>query len=513
MKKFERNNNNYAVAYYRYSSHSQSDASTKQQRELAEAYAQTHDIRLIKEYVDEEKTGTNTNRPGYQQMLLEIKKLKPAFLIIWKTDRLGRDRTELAITKRHIRNLGVEIITIAEPRLPADTPEAALFDSVIDGMAEFYSKQLGTNITRGLDYNAKHCLYNGNKTFGYTKEPAFEYGKDKYKFAIDPKTAPIVKRIFDEYLAGIPMKYIAKSLNLQGLTSSKGRPFTINGIRSILKNDAYTGIYRWGDIVVENGIPAIIDKETFNKVQKKFKSNKRLGSKNKGTVQEYWLTGTLYCGICGESMHSASGTGKKKQVYYYYACKKGIKHKCITKRVRKDWLETLILQILQEFLKDTENLASLAVDTYEYYKLQQSLDNSYIDSLNRELEDKKRSIDNLVKAIEKGIFSETTKERLDELESKVKMIKEAIEIEQTKVNINQESIQQYFEKFSNSDLSDKTTRDYILSYFIDRIYLYKDKIAIIGKYGDEYTYSWDEVDDGVDYIYEEFESIVFRSTN
>ena len=72
--------------------------------------------------------------------------------------------------------------------------------------------------------------------------------------------------------------------------------------------------------------------------------------------------------------------------------------------------------------------------------------------------------------------------------------------------------QSYFEKFSKSDLSNKKVRDYVFSYFIDKIYLYDDIIAIISKWGEKYTYRWDEVDSVVDYIYEEFESLAGHST-
>lgn len=92
MKKFKQNDNNYAIAYYRFSSHAQNEASIEQQREQAMRYAKEHGLIIIKEYSDKAITGTTDERPGFQQMLTEVGKLKPSVLILWKTDRLGRDQ-------------------------------------------------------------------------------------------------------------------------------------------------------------------------------------------------------------------------------------------------------------------------------------------------------------------------------------------------------------------------------------------------------------------------------------
>ena len=91
-KKFERNDNNLAIAYYRFSSHAQNEASIDQQRELAHAWAEANGFKIVREYEDAAISGTLEERPGFQQMLSEVGKIKPNTLVLWKTDRLGRDR-------------------------------------------------------------------------------------------------------------------------------------------------------------------------------------------------------------------------------------------------------------------------------------------------------------------------------------------------------------------------------------------------------------------------------------
>ena len=166
---FQQNDNNLAIAYYRYSSHAQNETSIDQQREQAEKYAQAHGFRIFKEYCDEALSGTSDDRPQFQLMLSEVSKLRPAALIVWKTDRIARNRIDSALAKKTIRDAGCVIHYVAEV-IPQDTPEAALMEGLLESMAEFYSKQLRQNIVRGMRYNAENCFYNGHKTLGYKPE-------------------------------------------------------------------------------------------------------------------------------------------------------------------------------------------------------------------------------------------------------------------------------------------------------------------------------------------------------
>lgn len=160
MKDFIQNNNNFAIAYYRYSSHNQNDASIEQQQDMAREYAKAHDLTIIKEYADRAISGTDGTRPEFQLMLSEVAKLKPSTLILWKTDRLSRDRYDLINAKKKIRDAGCCIECIAEA-IPTNSNEGVLMESIFEGMSEYYSRQLRQNVMRGLHYNAERALWNG----------------------------------------------------------------------------------------------------------------------------------------------------------------------------------------------------------------------------------------------------------------------------------------------------------------------------------------------------------------
>lgn len=494
-KKSAYNDNNLAIAYYRFSSHSQNEASIDQQREAAQKYAAAKGFTIVKEYEDRAISGTTEDRPGFQLMLSEVGKMRPAALIMWKTDRLGRDRYTLAMAKKTIRDAGCQIHLVAEA-VPEDSPEASLMEGLLESMAEFYSKQLRQNVKRGMRYNAENGLFNGHSVLGYTVD-------ENKRYTIDPEKGPIVQRIFADYAAGKRLAVIAEELNNQGIRTLKGTQFTINGLRTILHNRSYTGVYRFSDIVIKDGIPPLVSEELFEQVQTRFAQNKRKGAQIAHNTEEdsaprYWLTGHLYCGYCGGAMQGMSGTSKTGARHYYYCCANQRRHKCKKKPIKKTLVEWLVVRLLKEVLTDSENLASLAVDAAAYHKKYYA-DTKYIDSLKAEQKANQKALDNLVKAVEMGIFSETTQQRLTELEAQKKALAQAIETEKLKARMTEDehSIKAYFQKYANANLDDPEIREMLLDYFIDKIYVYDDYLEVMGWFSeDKRRIEWTEYKDG-----------------
>lgn len=157
------------------------------------AYAAAMGLTIMKEYADAAISGTTSARPQYKLMLSEIEKIKPAALILWKTDRLGRDKCELVWAKKTIRDAGCSIHLVAEPT-PDDSPESVLMESFLEGMTEYYSRNLSGNIRRGMEYNAEHGLLNEHRIFGYKVD-------ENKKYIIDDTQAPFVRRMFIKYIS------------------------------------------------------------------------------------------------------------------------------------------------------------------------------------------------------------------------------------------------------------------------------------------------------------------------
>ena len=486
-KQFVQNDNNMAIAYYRFSSHAQNEQSIDQQRELAEKYAEEHGLTIVKEYPDEALSGRDDTRPQYQLMLSEIKTIKPAVLILWKTDRLGRDRYDLLIAKKIIRDAGCSIECVAEPFLDPNDPTSIFIEGMLDAQAEYYSANLTQNVMRGLNFNAKNCYYNGVKVFGYTTEDlpiTGKGGRHKKVYALDPVTSPVVRRVFEDFAKGKPLQEIIDDLNNQGLRTTKGGLFNPNGLRHILMNRMYLGEYHYGGVVVPDGVPRIIPDDLFEDVQKRFVLNKHKPKAPEArnleeTEPRFWLTGKLFCGECKESMQGVSGTSKSGKIHYYYVCKNHRRHRCKLKPVRKEFIEWTVIEILREFLSDQGNLASLAVDVSEYAKRMHS-DDTYLKSLQAELAQAKKEIKNIVDAIKQGLVSKVLQESLTELETKQDALSDAIDTEKAKLALanNDYGIKHYFEMYAKADFEDDETRRLIFEYFIDKIYVFEDKLIV-----------------------------------
>jgi DNA invertase Pin-like site-specific DNA recombinase len=323
-------------------------------------------------------------------MLAEVSVLRPSVLLLWKADRLARDRHEVAAARKAMADAGCRVCYVAGNTPDSDSPGASPMESMLDGMADYYSKQLARNIRRGVNYNAQHALSIGHKMLGYATDETKHY-------VIDEDTAPIVRRVFSEYAAGKPLQQIADDLNAQGLSTSRGGKFNVHGLRKTLKNDKYLGIYRCGDIVIEGGMPQLVSQETFDKVQARFAANKRKGPQLAHGLDDegaprYWLTGKLFCGECGHSMQGTYGTSKTGATYRYYGRGEHLKrHGCKKKHVRKEKVEEAVVQILHAFLNDQELLASFAADAAAYYE-QTYGDDSYRRGLQNELRETDKAL-------------------------------------------------------------------------------------------------------------------------
>lgn len=480
------NTSKLAVAYYRYSSASQNEASITQQQQHAHQWATTMGLVLVKEYSDAAKTGTNTDRPGFQQMMNEIDAIAPAYLILWKVDRLGRNRQDLMTTRQRIRNAGCRIHYI-EGIDPTEDPESIIVEAMNDAMAECYSLNLSKNIRRGVQYNAQHALANGHKILGFT------IGPDK-RYHADPATAPAVRQAFIDYAAGKPLQTIADELNAAGTTTVRGHQFTAHSLNKTLKSRAYLGEYNYAGHVIPAGMPQLVDQATFDAVQRRFSINKRGGAKTKAlrdtpatVASDYWLTTTLLCEHCGASMQGVSGTSKTGRKYRYYYCLNQRKKTCHAKPLRKHDVEGAVTELVEQFLADTDTLTRLAVDMAEHYRRTHSPNPAILESLNTEKQTVEGKIANFVQAIAAGIFTTATQTAMEALEQRQEELDQAIQTEQAKTILHEDaiSIAAFYQRFANAKLSNPATRDLLLHNFIDKITASKHKLTITTRYYDD----------------------------
>lgn len=457
-----------AVVYARYSSAGQKEQSIDGQIAAAQKYAELKGYTIIHEYIDRAMTGRNDNRDDFQRMLSDTAKKSFGVIIVWKVDRFGRNREEITFNKYRCKKNGVRVEYVAE-NMP-DGPESVILESVLEGMAEYYSLQLSQNVKRGLLENAKaHRAVNGTPPLGYRLTP------DKY-YEIDPDTAPIAKSIFEKYASGQTTFQIIRYLNSKGYQTPRKKPFSKGSLQKMLKNEKYIGIYAYKDIIYdEDAIPALIDKETFYKVQSLLKVNRR-APKAAWNYSDYILTEKLFCGICGEKMVGESGSGKMGKKYSYYSCLNRKHSKgCSKKPVRQDYIEPLVLNEIQRILNDDELLEFIAERTWQYY-LKQDTDREEIASMQKQLDDAQKGIANLVQAVADGMPYEAAKGHMNELEAQSAALKKALaekKLEQG-FKLTKDHILFFLDQFKNLNTSDRDCQKRLIQTFVNAIYLYDD---------------------------------------
>ena len=318
-----------AVIYARYSSDNQREESIEGQIRECTAFAEKNDITVLKHYIDRAYSARTDHRPAFQEMIKDSDKHLFDMVIVWKLDRFSRDRYDSARYKVLLKKNNVRVVSATE--VISSGADGILLESVLEGFAEYYSADLAEKVTRGMTENALKCKFNGGSMpIGYVID-------EEQHFQIDPLTAPFVLEAFKRYIEGATMKELIDFFNEKGIKNKSGGDINYNSIQRMLNNRRYIGEYAFRDIVVPDGIPAIVPKELFDRVQAKLAKNKKSPARHKAE-EDYLLTTKLFCGCCGAYMCGESGKGRSGEVHRYYKCVSIKKRRtiCNKKSVRKD---------------------------------------------------------------------------------------------------------------------------------------------------------------------------------
>ena len=247
----------------------------------------------------------------------------------------------------------------------------------------------------------------------------------------------------------------------------------------MLKNRRYIGELKFRDVVVPDAIPPIVPLELFDDVQEKIAKNKKAPARRKAE-DDYLLTTKLHCGYCGALMFGESGTSRTGEVHRYYKCATAKKKKgCKKKTVRKQWLEDLVVNQTMQLVRNDAAMESIIAKVMEL----QNKENTNIPLYEKQLRDAESGIQNMLNAIQAGILTSSTKERLEQLEETKRELEARIAEEKlAKPKVTEEFIRFWLLRFRKLDMSLKDQRQALVDTFINSIYLYDDKVLITFNY-------------------------------
>lgn len=462
------------VIYARYSAGPrQTDQSIEGQLRVCTDFCKQRGLTVIDTYCDRHISGRTDERPEFQRLIADAKHKKFEAVVVYKTDRFARNKYDSAVYKRELKRNGIQIFYAAEA-IP-DGPEGIILESLMEGLAEYYSAELAQKIKRGMHESALKCQSTGSgRPLGYRVD-------EQKHFQIDPESAQTVQTIFEQYIKGESNAAICELLNSRGLRTAQGKAFNKNSINRIIKNRKYIGEYRYHDIVVEGGMPAIISKDTFNLAQAEME-RRRTRKAPKSPKAEYLLAGRLFCGHCKGPMQGVSGTGKSGNKWYYYYCgnTRGKNKTCDKKQVSRDRLERAVVDFTVRYILQEEVLEELARKVHAAQERQNDTA-SEIAFYEKKLADNKKSIANVLRAIESGAATQTLPARLQELENEQAVILGELSfLKGKRLAFTEDQIlfalMKHLEPYPGESEQDYRRR--IISDFVSEVYLYDDRLLI-----------------------------------
>lgn len=385
-----------AVIYARFSSDKQADGySIEAQERACREYARNKGITILKSYVDEAKSGIGEKtflRTEYKRMLQDTKKHTFDVILIHKYDRVARSLLEQVTLEKRLETERIKLIAVAQDF--GDTNEAMIARSITWAMAEYYSKNLSSEVRKGHKEKAlKGQANGGTPPFGY------DLDKETKKYRINELEAYYVRKMFACALNRDGWVDLIREMNAKGIRGKRGAVIRYPAIYEIVQNEKYTGVYLYSSeeekdrklrrskpnaIRVENAFPAIIDKKTFEEVQKIMKEKQQVGRNRK----EYLCSGLLYCS-CGAKMYGFTNE-IKGVTYQYYKCI----DKCGAPLIRMEEADKAAAEYLKDLLSD-ERQEEIAFVLRNYQGHEKDFKEAFHDALNQQIAAKQKEYDNL----------------------------------------------------------------------------------------------------------------------
>lgn len=415
-----------AVIYARYSSDNQREESIDAQIRAITEYAEKNHYTIVQTYIDEALSAKTDNRPQFMQMISDAKKQIFDIVICHKLDRFARNRYDSALYKKTLKDHNVKLVSVLENF--DDSPESIILESVLEGMAEYYSANLAREVMKGLKENALHCKHTGGK-------PPFGYDVVNKEYVINESEASAIRQIYNMINSGNTVGEIISWLNINEFKTKYNTKFTTGSINAIIRNEKYKGVYVYGkakriedhgikkniegdDIVrIENGIPGIVDSITWDKANELYNGRQYKSGGQAKAKEVYLLSGIIECGLCGGSMcGNKVKSGRSKSLRITYQCnKRKSKKECTAKDIRRDLAEKIVIDEVDRALSD-ESIDELI----EFFQIKlKEMANELpgeIKVLKKSLSLVEKRIDSMVNAIMDGVYSPTIKEKLSEAE-------------------------------------------------------------------------------------------------
>ncbi|HDB0210941.1 MULTISPECIES: cassette chromosome recombinase CcrB [Staphylococcus] len=462
-----------------------------------EQYCQFNGYELVDIYADRGISGKSMNRPELQRMLNDAKNGKLDCVMVYKTNRLARNTSDLLTIVEELHRQNVEFFSLSE-RMEVKNSTGKLMLQILASFSEFERNTILENIYTGQRQRALEGYYQGNLPLGYNNIP-----DNKKELMINQHEANIVKYIFESYAKGHGYRKIANALNHKGYVTKKGNPFSISAVTYILSNPFYIGKIQfakykdWNDkrrkglndkpVIAEGKHTPIISQSLWDKVQARKKQvSEKPQVHGKGTNI---LTGLISCPQCSAPMAASNTTntlkdGTKKRIRYYSCSNfrnKGSKV-CSANSVRADVIEKYVMDQILEIVKSDKVLKQVVERVNQENQVDVAALNHDIAYKQQQFDEISTKLKNLIQTIENNPdLTSALKPTIHQYETQLNDITN--QINQLKHQQNQEKpfydtkqIAALLQRiFQNIESMDKSQLKALYLTVIDRIDIRKDE--------------------------------------
>ena len=475
--------------YARFSSDNQRTESIDAQLRAMNQFCKQQHWQVVATYTDEARSATTDNRPQFQQMIADSGKGMFDIVLVHKLDRFSRDRYDSAIYKKRLKKNNVQLCSVLE-RID-DSPESIMMESVLEGMAEYYSRNLGREVMKGMRETALQCKHTGGcPPLGY------DVGEDR-KLAINQHEAEAVKAIFEMFAEGYGYSAIVDYLNEHGYMTKRGHIFAKNALYEILSNEKYMGVfvfnkaasrsdsrrnnhaYKTSDMIirVEGGCPAIVTKALFEKVQR-IKAKNRRNTGRYHSKEYYLLTGKVFCGVCGKRIQgNLRFAGERKNRLSTYRCDEH-RSVCKNKENNKDYLDVYVADLLRQKIFNKAALRRRINAVNKYIAAFNAEFDERHGTTVKELSEVCDAIDRITQAIERGLLTQELIDRAEELDRREAELQTQLNALRHFTPVAFQQFEHLIADYRNMQRNTEEFRTFVQTY-IDRIVTYPYHIEVV----------------------------------
>ena len=327
-----------AVLYLRVSSRGQLETdydddglSIAAQRERCAQKAAEYDAVVVDEYIERAESAKTSHRPELNVMLRRIKEQHDVdYVILWKVDRFARNRRDDANMLFEIELAGARLISATENI--DQTPAGRLMHGMLASFAEYYSRNLATEVLKGATEKAKRGGTPGRARLGYlnTREQLPQGGEVR-TVVIDPERGPIVTWAFETYATGLySLTDMVLLLEARGLLTRGNRrcgpqPLNLSRVHGMLSSPYYAGTVTYRGKQYPGRHKELISDELFDQVQAVLRAHGHAGERDR--KHQHYLKGTIRCGTCGSGLTYSRNKGNGG-TYEYFVCPLNQRGKC-----------------------------------------------------------------------------------------------------------------------------------------------------------------------------------------